>query len=506
MPPKSEVNMTHILSPKQMQEIDRKTMDEFGIPSRVLMETAGARCADAIMQYYSDVSDYSVLILCGTGNNGGDGYVIARHLSPFVKQLLIVSLGKANMSQESLLNRELCQKMNIRFLEIGPDADALDALPSADLLVDCLFGIGFKGELPDFMQHALTSLCNKCRFKVAIDIPSGLNAQNGLGGYYKADLTLAIENLKYGHLLNDGPCLCGDIKIIRIGIPLYYKSPIKTYLQSHAELPKRPQNAHKGNFGRVFIFGGRPGYVGSARLSAKAALYSGAGLIHLFSRKDVIAHYTAFADEIMNFAIPEDTRGMPDEGALIESIAKADAIAIGPGMGVDEYARDLLRIVLDNAKCPVLADADAITLLAQNPKLLPLLSKGIKILSPHPLEFCRLADIDLDTLKRDPVQQISKLHSILGCDILLKGHCSLYACAEGIFFIHSGNDALATGGSGDVLSGIIASFIAQKSEPCKAAPSASFLMGKTAEYLCKTRRSFSITPTDIIEHLGDTNV
>jgi len=499
--------MEYILSPKQMQDMDKRTIHEFGIASRILMETAGAKCADAIIKAYPEETDASIVVLCGSGNNGGDGYVIARHLYDETQSMLIISLGKNPASEESRINRELCEKLGISILDI-PDADAWDQVREhlvgdCGILIDAIFGIGFKGEMPKYIEEVLVDLSVSAKATVAIDIPSGANANNGLGFVYMADMTLAIEEYKRGHFLGSGPVSCGVLCRIPIGIPADYKTDVDTLLYRFPALPTRYVNAHKGDYGRVYIIGGSEGYVGSVRLSAKAALRSGAGLVHICSRKEILGHYAGFADEVMNFAIPEGVDGLPSAEHLAALISKADSISIGSGMGLDDYALQLLKIVLKQATCPLVIDADAITLLSQNPDLLPLLKNVRCVLTPHPGEFCRLAGISIETLRQAPVGELKKLREALACDILLKGHTSLFAGCEVIFFIRAGNDALATGGSGDLLAGIIASFLAQKLHPDFAAPSAALLLGKTAELLSSKKHSFSILPSDIIDHLGD---
>ncbi|MCK9556529.1 MAG: NAD(P)H-hydrate dehydratase [Candidatus Cloacimonetes bacterium] len=499
--------MERILSRTEMQAIDRKTIDEFGIPSHVLMEVAGARCADHIMREYPDQVQDGVVVLCGTGNNGGDGYVIARHLFAFCPEILIFSLGTGKMSEESRNNRLLCEKLDIPIFDINSQRDlrgsVLEAIGVIPVLIDAVFGIGFKGDLPPLIHNAFTAFSSMAEVVVAIDIPSGLDADNGNGECMKADLTLAIEELKYGHILQNGCLRCGKLLRIPIGIPEIYKEDTAAYIYNECILPERPANAHKGDFGRVYIFGGSPGYVGSVRLSARSALRSGAGLVHICSRKEVISFYTAACDEVMNFAIPETSKNMPCQKELKELLKRADAICIGSGMGLDEYALHLLSIILKYAECPCVIDADAITLLAQNRDLIPLLKLGNFVLTPHKAEFCRLAGISLQDLDADLIARLNEAQAAWGCAILLKGHSSLYADGDKTLVIRAGNDALATGGSGDLLAGIIASFAAQNLPLYQAVCSAALLMGSTAERLCRKQHSYSVLPGDIIEHLGD---
>lgn len=499
--------MEMVLSRQEMQEMDRLTISEFGIPAETLMEVAGAKCAEIIRNVIPQGLDNGVVILCGSGNNGGDGYVIARHLFEVTESILILSLGKPPIGKEARMNRERCEKLDITIVDV-PDAKTWEIFKETTpsefaLVIDAVYGIGFKGKLPAFVEDVLKTFRYSSLNMVAIDIPSGADANNGTGYVYRADMTLAIEEYKYGHLLNQGPAHCGILQRVPIGIPVIYKETAPGVLQDFFISPFRREDAHKGNFGRIYVIGGSTGYTGSARLCAKAALRSGAGLVHIMSRREVICHYAAFADEVMNFQIPEDPQGMPDAEAVLDKLANADCIVIGPGMGLDAYAQNLLEIVVTNAKCPLVIDADAITLLARSPALYPKLKSDNVVLTPHPGEFCRLAAINPEQLTQDPAGEVLRLQEALGCTLLLKGHTTMCCSTDELNFIRTGNDALATGGSGDILAGIIASFIGQNLHPSIAATSASFLMGRTAEKLSEKRKSYSILPSDIIEHLGD---
>lgn len=492
-----------------MRKMDMRTIDEFGIPSRVLMETAGVRSADWIIDNYPEEVSGRILLLCGRGNNGGDGYVIARHLFPHSQEITILSLGEGHMSSETTINRKLCELLGIQIYdirEVGELAEIVALwIEPIDICIDAVFGIGFHGELPKSIFEILSSLESLNAIRIAVDIPSGIDADTGTGYALKMDATLAIAELKFGHLLGKGRELCGELCTIPIGIPSEYRNGILAYHYEDLILPVRDQAGHKGDFGRVIAIGGSKGYLGSIKLTAKAALRAGAGLTYLYSRENCLPYYFADPCEIMVFGIPQisNENPLPDESALCKSIVKADAIAIGCGMGLDDFAVELLRIVLSNSKVPTIIDADALTILSRNSELIPLLKGGNFLLTPHHAEFCRLAKISLEELEQDPIGKLRDLQHKLGCSILLKGHTSVYCDSSQIQIITAGNDALATGGSGDVLCGIISALAASGLDLMHAACSASLLMGKTAERLSRKRQSFTILPSDIIEHIGD---
>jgi len=503
--------MNYILTREQMRELDIRTMKDLDIPSALLMECAGARVTDLILEHYSAALHGHILVLCGYGNNGGDGMVIARHLRTLSHQVSILMPLQGKMSPETTANLKRCEQLRIPILTLEELSE--DVLGHTTLIIDALYGIGFRGELPQnliclFDSIALHQAHREAQGSpritaIAIDIPSGLDANNGNGSALVCDATIAIEEFKYGHFLRSGSKYCGVLHLVKIGIPEEYKQNISSSMlcKSDIHLPIRAQDAHKGKFGRVFLIGGSPDYPGSILLSARAALNSGAGLIYLYSRRQNLYYY-ASNPEIMSRAIPDKASGIPDEDILKEVLKSASAIVIGPGMGLDAYALKLLQSVIETSRVPTVIDADAITLLAQNPQLLPLLGENF-ILTPHKAEFCRLLGIELSTLDQDLLAQISTYHQKFPSLLLLKDHRSIFSDGKVLRILVSGNDALATGGSGDVLSGIIASLAAQGLPLPDAASSASLLMGKTAERLCRKRHSYSVRPSDIIKHLGD---
>lgn len=492
--------MDIILNRKQMQDIDTRTIEEYKMPSRVLMECAGVRCSDAILSRYPEELKHGTLILCGSGNNGGDGYVVARHLYQFTKNIFILSFGKRNYSKETKANRGLCEKLDIPILHINK-ADDLRSSKMPDLkgfavVIDAIYGIGFRGSLPSEIAELFELLKPLSHKRIALDIPSGIDADTGNGSSLTMDITLAIAALKYGHFLGQGRRHCGEIIILPIGIPPAYFEGINSFFYNDLVLPKRFAESHKGSYGRIEIFGGSPGFEGSVCLTALAALRSGGGLVTLHSPKASLA---------MKVGVPEIMARQltQDESELAGIIQRADAICIGPGLGLDDEAKSLLKTVLTNSKTATIVDADALTLISQDKQFFELIDKENILLTPHKAEFCRLAGITLEDFDADPI-----MHARVFCKkhrtrILIKSHVNILCTEDELRIITSGNDALSTGGSGDALAGVISSFAAQKLSLMDAASSAALLMGKTAEYLSKTRQSFSILPSDIINNFGE---
>ncbi len=501
--------MYNLLTSDQMKELDSRTIDEFGMPSRVLMETAGKTCADLIFDNFADRLLGGVCVLCGSGNNGGDGAVIARWLHQFGCNVGILRIGKGRLSPETKANLELCQNLNIPVQKIAGDDGlilAREVILGCSLVVDAVFGIGFKGE-PDPWMAEFFSLVNLVSdFMVSVDIPSGLNASTGhCSQAIYADATICIESMKLGHIIGMGREVCGEQYLSSIGVPNAYYSGIdaaKLFLEEDFLPPLRHSVSHKNDFGKVYIFGGIPGYTGASVMSAHAALRAGCGYVYVLHRIELMAVYALKLTEALSLAIPENPKTeLPDAKTLLHLLSDASAVLIGPGLGRDDYSLKLLETVLRNVKVPLVVDADGLNLISENPRLLKYVSKPNVLLTPHWGEFARLADIDKDLLEADCLEPLRQFVAEHKARVLLKSHYSIYHDENFTLVNISGNDGLATGGSGDVLAGIIASFLAQGLEIPDAAINASFLLGKTADELAKKRDPASILPTDVIENL-----
>lgn len=501
--------MSIVLSSAQMKEIDKRTIDEFGLPARILMENAGNACAKHIVDNYPGIFTQRVIILHGCGNNSGDGFVIARKLYMAGIDVKLIKVHDSPFTPESKVNYELCEKLKIPMQDYCNKTEIKDwAVLSmlADVVIDAVFGIGFHGELPEAVKMAFHYTMPVCKTRIAIDIPSGVNADTGscAEGAFIATETLCIQCMKFGHVLSQGRIYSGMPTEIDIGIPVEYMDDIYQLLvdEDTDMLPDRYPFANKGNYGRVLLIGGSIGFSGSIALAAKAALRAGAGYCVLMSRPEMAEHYYHLSPEIMFKSVPvlSDT-GLPDKNKMIEILKTADSVVIGCGLGLDEYALNLLRIVLEHSTVPVIVDADAITLIANNPDLTRFLDNENNVLTPHMGEFSRLCKINVNSILNDTMSALRKYVKKTHAQVLLKSHTTIY-CDESLVLINtSGNDGLATGGSGDVLAGIIGSFAAQQLEMPFAAIGASYVMGKTAEELAQKRAPMSIIPSDIIDNL-----
>lgn len=504
-----------VVSPQRMYAYDHTTIENFGSSSRLLMEIAGKGCADWICERYPTTQYRNVLVLCGHGNNGGDGFVIARWLRQYGYSPEIAFYGSFDkMSPETMANWEATQKLSILQHAIN-DIDLSNVereLKQVSLVVDAFYGIGFKGELPDPIQVICAELAQTNIPVIAVDIPSGLDASTGLANSaIKATATLSMSYTKFGHLLNQGRLFSGEIVPIDIGIQgSFLAAPDKatssvweegTWVDAkNVKLPTRLPNNHKGNYGRVAIIAGSPGYSGAAVMAAEAALHSGAGLVTLYTHPDNL-NRIRISPEIMCHGLPILTPGRYDSQALLQSLSSQDCLLVGPGIGKSDSIRDLLAAVLPNWHKPTLLDADALNLLSENPTWWFYLDNSPILLTPHPIEFSRLIEREISDWAKDPLSALHRFVKEHNMTVLLKGYTSLAASPDNLNFITTGNDGLATGGSGDVLSGIIASFIGQGLSMMEAASAGAWVLGSTAEKLADTYQTPGITPSSIIKHL-----
>ena len=497
----------YILSREEMYFLDKYTIEKIGIPGKELMEKAGKGCSeflhDEILKPESKIA-----VFCGSGNNGGDGFVIARYLKNWKYYPKVFLLGSTDkMSPETLENYKSCEELQVEIKSIE-DTEDLNDLSEFDLIVDAIFGVGLQGTIRGWRADIIDKINKSSKSVVAIDIASGVDANTGQAEVaVNADYTLTMAAYKDGHFIEKGREKSGIVKVIDIGIPdeVYEKFPPKAKLITHKNVkyPKRFPLSHKGHYGRVGIIASSPGFSGAAIMACRAALRSGAGLITLFHPEEMSLIFETQLLEVMTYSIPDSLLKSGTEGFndFFKKLSSMDALLIGPGMGTTPKAKELINYVLQNWEKPAILDADALNLLSENKDILKLIINKPFILTPHIGEFSRLSRKSISEILADPLKALEEFTQKYKCCVLLKSATTIFADEKEFIFDISGNDGLSTGGSGDVLAGIIVSFLGQKLSLKDAAISASFLMGKTAEKLAQTRKPASIIPSDIIDEI-----
>jgi len=503
-----------VLSKEEMRFYDKYTIEKRGIPGKELMENAGRGCAQFILSEILEIDGVvrdlaqKIIVFCGNGNNGGDGFVIARYLKQWEYKVEIVFTGrKEKMSPETRENYAECLKLKIPIKTIQEEKDWKKAeieLENYDVLVDAIFGIGFQGEVEGFYKELFKIINQADLLKIAIDISSGTEADTGkAANAIISDYTLTMAAFKYGHFLEEGREKAGEVLVIDIGIPeevfLKYPPAGKLVTADNVKFPLRYKSSHKGNYGKIGIIAASPGYSGAAIMSARAALRAGAGLIKLFHPTGMESIFETALTEVMTNPIPLLKNKEIDSSMLFKQLEDLDALLVGPGIGTSSQMGKMLEFLLENWQKAIVLDADALNLISQRENLKKKL-KG-KLITPHIGEFARLSGEKISRIHGDTIHTLKDFAGKYNCFVLLKSSTTVFSDGKKVIFDITGNDGLSTGGSGDVLAGIIVSFLGQKLDLENAAVSASYLLGATAEKVAETRNPASIIPTDIIEEL-----
>lgn len=500
--------MMTTITPAEMKELETRFMEENHIPGALLMEHAALGVVDAIARY-TDKGD--VVFLCGPGNNGGDGYAAARLWAARGGKSHIVEVT-ADVHGDALLNRQKALEAGIP-CEIASD-DAFFDLPRCDVIVDALFGTGLARPISGAAGHII-----HCAYDMnldfgtpilAVDIPSGINGTTGknLGCAIRATETVTFHRIKQGLLLNDAPDHVGKITVQPIGIPLlgdinidYKGMTVLAPIDLDSGLFIRPHTCHKGDFGRVVLFCGSRGMAGAAALCANAAMRSGAGLTTILCRESLLPILQTLAPGAMCAVLPErDGMLLPESVDIARNaLAKADAACIGCGLRQTDDLLPVLRLFAE-ADCPVVWDADALNLLAKQNDILPL--KESDIITPHPGEAARLLDCNADELAGDALAALHRLHVKYGCTVLLKGARSLITDGVDTCCNLYTSPALAKGGSGDVLAGIITALLARRIAPLDSVDAAAYgalIHGLAGVRAAKKYGENCTLPTDIVD-------
>ena len=500
--------MEFLASARQMKEIDRVAIEEWGIPSTVLMEQA----ARGLLWELADVEGDRAVIFAGPGNNGGDGVALAGLLRKEGWQVRCFLVGdRAKMTDDT-------REMERRLAELGGVLEAFDpeneeqkyAAMGADAVVDALFGVGLNSPLREPAASAVR-LINSCTgLVVSADVPSGVEADTGrvLGDAVRADVTATFSLAKPGLYVGKGRLCAGRVVVYDIGIPeeIVDTQKFDTYRVTPDLVkwwfPQRPADGHKGTFGEVLVAGGSRGYTGAPVLAARGALRTGAGLVTVAVPQSVYSIAAVKCDEAMVMPVKcrEDGRlGEESAKPLMGLMVKKDAILLGPGMGHCGGTENLLLEVLPAVPYPMVVDADGINALAGHMYLLEARRQSPTILTPHDGEFERMGG-DLSSGDRlGAARAFAKAH---GCILVLKGHNTIVAVPNGTCFVNdTGNSGMAKGGSGDVLGGMILALLGQKMNPVRAAVCAVYLHGRAGDLAAADKGEYGMLPTDLIEQI-----
>lgn len=486
-----------IVSGEKMGQLDRLTMTRFGIPGLILMENAGLQVVRFIQRIRPDRKQGQIVIFCGRGNNGGDGFVIARHLRQLGYHVETWAMGSvSDYKGDAAVNYNILLKRGHKVSSIGADnpVESIKDLRAADLIVDALLGTGIQRQVDQPFAEVITAINNSLATKVAVDIPSGISADSGeiMGVAVRAHYTVTFALPKRGLMLFPGAEYAGRLLVADIGIPeeLTSQAEIKENLITgnyvHSQLPPRILDSHKGSYGRLLILAGSPGMTGAAALAGEAALRGGAGLVYLGTAAELQPVLEAKLKEVIVLGFPGDGDGNLTVGGMskiLEHARSCQALALGPGLKAGLETLNLLKSLAGEISVPVVVDAGGVSALALEPNFLKEVNVPF-ILTPHPGEMARLLGGTITGVQQERWSLAARWAREWQVVLVLKGAYTVIALPGGEIYINpTGNPVLSTAGTGDLLTGLIAALAAQGLEAEKAAICGTYLHGLAADLL-----------------------
>ena len=517
-----------ILTSRQMAEVDRLTTEVYRLPSLILMENAGRAVAEELEKACPGLKAKRIMIFCGKGNNGGDGFVVARHLAirGFAPEVLLFA-DQAGLRGDALSNWDVIRAMDLPVTILPTSQEAIRFLRRAtttDVIVDALFGTGLSKPIgPDF--RAVVEWINQAAshsFVVSVDIPSGLFADSASvpGPAVKAHLTVTFTALKLALIVPPASNFAGKVVIAPIGSPTAlldnpeYRVNLIDAAQVRRALPSRPRDSHKGTFGQLIVVAGSPGKSGAALMTGLAALRSGAGLVTLWLPKSLQRAVVGKVPELMTESLPETEKGTADcQGldVLIEAASGIDAMVIGPGMTTHPSTQQLVRELVRRSPVPAVLDADGINAFAGRRGQMRNDAGRSLIITPHPGEMARLLDRPISSVQKNRPETARLCAEENSCFVILKGFQSVVAAPNGQVFINNtGNPGMATGGSGDILAGMVGRFVAGWNRRFHGADAmalvdhlcaAVYLHGLAGDLAADEKGAESMIATDLVPYL-----
>jgi NAD(P)H-hydrate epimerase len=504
-----------------MRALDRRAVAELGIPGERLMENAGRGAAREILAFQARRRlrgrDLPVVVVAGKGNNGGDGFVAARILKARGAHVRVfVTAPRAAMTGDAARALARLERAGVRPVELTAESelDRLEqALRRARLVVDALLGTGASGAPSGLVARAIACINASALPTVALDLPSGLGADAGetAGAVVRASMTVTFAGVKRGLILGKGPDVSGDVRVVPIGIPeAEVQRDARVFLiepdDVRRQFPSRPRDTHKGTYGHLLIIAGSEGKTGAAALAGRAAMRAGAGLVTIGSPRSQQPVVAAMLMEPMTEALPETSRRTLAASAreqILELAEARDAIAIGPGLGLDPETQALVRDLVRAIGRPMVIDADALTALVGHLDVLAA-TPAPRCLTPHPGEMARLLGVSTTEVQADRIETVRRFAAQHATPLVLKGHLSVIGGPDGIVFLNpTGNPGMASGGTGDVLTGIVGALLARGVEPVAGLTTAAFLHGLAGDLAAAVTGEDGLIASDVVQALPD---
>src|SRR4051812_18158028 len=507
-----------VLNTQQMREADRQTIDEVGIPSVVLMENAGRQAVAAMEAAFEDLASSKVGVLCGRGNNGGDGFVVARTLAQRgIEAIVFLLAAVTDVRGDARTNLEILGRVGVTVVEINNAQEwelHFSEVSECDLIVDAIVGTGFHGPLSGLLETVVADVNGLGVPVVAIDLPTGVSADSHEieGEAIEASMTVTLAAPKIPLVLPPADIYGGDLVIADIGIPTAVIEELEgpwvellTRERMRELVPVRAADSHKGDFGRVLVIAGSIGRTGAAHLAALGALRSGAGLVSIAAPRSAVATIAAMRAEYMTEPLEETAGGAIDFSAADRVLdLSADVICIGPGLGLDPSTAAFVHAIVERSGVPLVIDADALNAFTGDPERLMGRDGVDVIITPHPGEMARLLNVSIEQVQSDRLEHAREFAVGHRCHVVLKGHRTIIAGPEGRTFVNlTGNAGMATGGTGDLLTGMIAAWFAQILDAEAACKLAVYLHGTAGDLAEADEGETALLPTDIADRLGD---
>lgn len=504
-----------VVTSQEMRELDRLTIQKYGFPSLALMERAGEEVAGALLESFGRVAKGGVLVVAGKGNNGGDGLVIARHLKKKRIPCEVVLLArKEELSHDAAENLRAYLKVKGKIFEVTQDSLARlsQRLKGKKVLVDAILGTGLKKEVRGLYERAITIINASGLPVVAVDVPSGLDADWGrpLGAAIQAEMTVTLGYPKLGQVVYPGLSYVGELVVVDIGIHPKAVEEVHPRIELLEErdirrlIPIREPNTHKGTYGHLLVMAGSRGKTGAAILACRGAMRVGSGLVTLAAPRSLNDIFACSLVEVMTEPLNEDTEeeleplGTQEWHRLLD---KKGSLLFGPGIGVKDSVRSALRWLLRNLEIPWVIDADGLNSLAGEMERLRS-AKVPPVLTPHPGEMARLVGSDSASVNQDRVGVARSFARNHRCYVVLKGARTVIATLDGEVFINpTGNAGMASGGMGDVLAGILAGLLAQGFRVEDALKLGVFLHGFVGDRVARAKGEIGMVASDVVEGL-----
>lgn len=502
--------MMKIVTSQEMRHIDNYTISNIGIPSMVLMERAALSVSNHIKELISN--NKKIIIICGTGNNGGDGLALARILYSCNIRTKVIILGEEQKLSKDCKNQlDILKNIRIPFRFINNDYK-LSFINEYDIIIDGIFGTGLTREISGLHYECIQLINNTNKYVISLDIPSGINASTGqvLGVAVKANITITFGLAKLGCLIYPGASYVGQLKITDIGFPQKAYNQIKSNIFSleHIDLkflPKRMEQSNKGTYGNVLVIAGSINMAGAAYLSAYAAYRIGAGVVKILTHENnrqILQTSLKEAILVTYNTSDEKELNQDEQSQIIKNIQLADSIVIGPGLSQSKVAKQLLKITLKYSNVPIIIDADALNILSQNISMLSNHKQQI-ILTPHPLEMARLKKTTVADITHNLVEHAYEICLSLDVICVLKdANTVITNSKKDICINQSGNNGMSTAGCGDVLTGIIAGLIAQKMKAYESACLGAYIHGLAGDNAKQKIGTYALMASDIINNLS----